>query len=142
MDGTANEEDPMTTKSLDRVIDADGHVMEDIPALVSYLPPEYTSARNGRTPFPPLDHLHAANQHTAPEGAFAPIREEVGMEFLDDVGIESTILYTTAGLPVGNIVNKDWAVDLCSVYNDWLYDTYVTRTPRFKVMGLIQLQER
>ncbi len=130
----------MTTETLDRVIDADGHVMEDIPALVSYLPPEYTTARNGRTPFPPLDHLHSANQHSVPEGSFAPIREEGWIEFLEDVGIETTILYTTAGLPVGKIVNKDWAVDLCRAYNDWLHDTYVTRSPRFKGMGMIPLQ--
>lgn len=131
----------MTTENLDRVIDGDGHVMEDIAALVSYLPSAYTSARNGRTPFPPLDHLHGANQHTVPEGSFAPIREEGWMEFLEDVGIETTILYTTAGLSVGKIVSKDWAVDLCRAYNDWLYETYVKRSPRFKGMGLIPLQE-
>jgi len=131
----------MATDSLSRVIDADGHVMEDITALVSYMPPEYSVARAGRTPFPPLDHQHSANQHKVPDGSFAPIREEGWLEFLEDVGIETTILYTTAGLPVGKIISKDWAIDLCRAYNDWVYDTYLQRSPRFKAMGLIPLQE-
>jgi len=131
----------MANATKPRVIDGDGHVMEDIAALVSYLPPEYTSARNGRTPFPPLDHLHAANQHQTPDGAFAPIRAEGWMQFLDDVGIEKAVLYTTAGLSMGKIVSKDWAIDLCRAYNDWLYETYLRKGPHFQGMGLIPIQD-
>ena len=77
----------MATESLSRVIDADGHVMEDITALVSYMPPEYSVARAGRTPFPPLDHQHSANQHKVPDGSFAPIREEGWLEFSAVAGV-------------------------------------------------------
>jgi len=61
--------------------------------------------------------------------------------FLEDVGIGTTVLYTSAGLAFGKIVSRDWAIDLARAYNNWLYDTYVSKSPRFKAMGLIPLQE-
>ena len=129
---------------LDRVIDADGHVMEDIAAVVGFMSEDFRTrsfADNIRSPFPPLDHLHAANRHTTPPGAFANVAAEGWVEFLEDVGVESTVLYTTAGLGVGKIVSKDWAVDVTRAYNDWLHHTYLTVNPRFRGMGLIPLQD-
>ena len=64
-----------------------------------------------------------------------------GSTFLEDVGIEKTVLYTTLGLAFGKIVSRDWAIDVARGYNDWIYNTYMKTTRAFKAMGLIPLQE-
>lgn len=130
----------MTTGNLERIIDGDGHVMEDLPAIIERMDPSLRSPVF-RDPFPPLDHLHGANKHFLPEGAFQPAEYDEWVDFLDTVGLESTILYTTRGLAFGKILNKDWAIDLARAYNDWLYDTYTKRSDRFKGLALIPLQD-
>jgi uncharacterized protein len=128
-----------------RIIDGDGHVMEDIPSIWKYMPREYVdrsfSDIRGRSPFPPIDHLHSANRHLTPPGAFANVGSDGWEQFLDRVGIESTVLYTSAGLSFGKIVSRDWAIELARAYNNWLHDTYLAKSQRFRAMGLIPLQD-
>ncbi len=136
----------MATANLERIIDGDGHIMEDIAGIVSYMPDEFKGksfgeARSERNPFPPIDHLHSANRHITPPGAFANVGPDGWMEFLDEVGVDSTVLYTTSGLGFGKIVSRDWAVMLAQAYNNWVYDTYLKRGDRFQAMGLLPLQE-
>ena len=82
----------MTTKQsidLERIIDGDGHIMEDIDAIVAYMPEEYKGKsfgdRGARNPFPPIDHLHSANRHITPPGAVANVGPDGWIEFLDEV---------------------------------------------------------
>ncbi len=124
-----------------RIIDGDGHVIED-NRLAEFLPEPYRSHKfpGGLRLFPPLDHLH--NEPTvSPPGSFNPAGPREWVEFLEDVGIESTVLYPTGGLSHGNITNRDWAVVMCKAYNDWLSETYLKASPRFKGMALIPLQD-
>lgn len=126
------------------IIDGDGHVFEDLKAIIELMPRPYRDKYQTHTffdPFPPLDHLHSANLHDFPPGAFGRVGPDGWLEFLKDVGIESSVLYTTGGLSFGKIVSHDWAIDLARAYNDWLYQTYLKRSPRFKGMALIPLQE-
>jgi uncharacterized protein len=73
-----------------------------------------------------------------PEGA---LNRKVGpkewLGFLDDVGLESTVLYPTAGVGSSNIVNPDWAIDAARAYNDWLHETYLQQSPRFRGLALL-----
>lgn len=124
-----------------RIIDADGHVVEDLDAILKRMPAPYTQKSRVRDPFPPLDHLHSSNLHIVPPGSFPEVGPDGWLEFLDDVGIESTILYPTRGLAFGKVVSRDWAVDLARAYNDWLYETYLEKNARFKAMALIPLQD-
>ena len=115
-------------------------MVEDIASIVKYMPEEYIarsfSEARGKNPFPPIDHLHSANRHITPKGAFANVGREGWELFLEDVGIGTTVLYTSAGLAFGKIVSRDWAIELARAYNNWIYDTYVSKSPRFKAMGL------
>jgi uncharacterized protein len=135
----------MSTATQQKIIDGDGHVVEDIASIVKYMPEEYVgrsfSEARGKNPFPPIDHLHTANRHFTPKGAFANVGREGWELFLEDVGIGTTVLYTSAGLAFGKIVSRDWAIELARAYNNWMYDTYLSKSPRFKAMGLIPLQE-
>jgi uncharacterized protein len=126
------------------IIDGDGHVIEDYSQMIRYMPKPYQEKFETHTfynLFPPLDHLHSSNLHDFQPGAFNKVGPDGWVDFLEDVGIETTVLYTTLGLSVGKIVSRDWAIDVARAYNDWLYHTYMQRSPRFKGMGLVPLQE-
>ena len=128
----------MSTANLERIIDGDGHIMEDLVGIVSYMPEEFrgksfAGGERVRSPFPPIDHLHSANRHVTPPGSFANVGPDGWLEFLDEVGVDSTVLYTTSGLGFGKIVSRDWAVMLAQAYNNWVYDTYLS--PRRSVPG-------
>jgi hypothetical protein len=70
----------MSTATENKIIDGDGHVVEDIATIWKYMPQEYVgksfSDARGRSPFPPIDHLHNANRHFTPKGAFANVGRE------------------------------------------------------------------
>jgi predicted TIM-barrel fold metal-dependent hydrolase len=123
-----------------RIIDADGHVAEDAQAIITHMPQAYREKARVQPfhPFPPFDHLHAAHLVDMPPGAFnRKVGPDEWLAFLDEVGLESTVLYPTAGVGSSNIVNPDWAIDAARAYNDWLHETYLQRSPRFSGLALL-----
>ena len=125
-----------------KIIDGDGHVVEDHAAIAARMPEEYRGRFGAaRGPYPPNDHLHAANAHFLPPGAFAKVGREGWLNFMEDVGLASAVLYPTTGLSFGRIVSRDWAIELARAYNDWMYDEYISKSSRFQALGLIPLQE-
>jgi uncharacterized protein len=132
-----------------RVIDGDGHVTEDWHSLLEYMPDAYRdtvgrfrtfSIAGGRI-FPPLDHLHAGTLYRLVPDAFRHVNETEWLNFMDDVGIEKAVLYTTEGLAFGKVVDAEFAIDVARAYNNWLSHTYLKKSPRFYGLGLIPLQE-
>jgi uncharacterized protein len=121
-----------------RIIDGDGHVVEDLAAIGKFLP---SGMRGLRNVFPPLDHFHDFVGETPP-GSF---RRDVGpkewIEFLDDLGIESTVLFPTLGLAYGRIFHHDWAIATTRAYNDWIHAAYLSASRRFQAMALIPMQD-
>jgi predicted TIM-barrel fold metal-dependent hydrolase len=119
-----------------RVIDSDGHFTGDNEGMARFLPDGIVP--RGGSLFPPLDHLHSFIG-TTPPGSFRQVDPQGWLDFMDDVGIESTVLY--GGLSYGKITHRDWAVAVARAYNEWLAETYVKRSPRFQGMALIPMQE-
>jgi predicted TIM-barrel fold metal-dependent hydrolase len=134
----------MSTKPATRIIDGDGHIIEDNTAIIAHMDSPYRgiAARKGII-FPPLDHLHAARAVETPpqRDGRPPVGPEGWLAFLDDVGIEWTVLYPTVALSYGKIVSLDYAVAVARAYNDWLSDAYLKFDPRFKGMALIPMQD-
>ncbi len=129
-------------KEKHKIIDGDGHVVEDHAAIGARMPDEYRDRFGvGRGAYPPNDHLHAANAHTLPPGSFAKVGREGWLEFMEDVGLASAVLYPTNGLSFGRVVSRDWAIELARAYNDWMHDEYLSKSSRFQALGLIPLQE-
>ena len=119
------------------VVDGDGHVMEDWDALLQYMPEPYIkSGRFKGRIFPPLDHLHSATLYQLVPGAFKPVREDGWLEFMEDVGIERAVLYSTGGLAFGKVITREFAVDVARAWNNWFADTYLKKSPRFQGLGL------
>lgn len=127
-----------------RIIDGDGHITEENAGIIAHMVSPYReiALRKGVV-FPPLDHLHSARAvETPPQRDQRPSVGPKGwLDFLDDVGIEWTVLYPTTGLAYGKIVSLDYAVAASRAYNDWLYDTYVKFNPRFKGMAIVPMQD-
>ena len=140
----------MTTEQsidLEIIVDGDGHIMEDMESMMKFLPPKFRdnpALGLNATIFPAIDTHHSGHFVETPGrrdrgGAFVgPDGWEV---FLDEVGIDATVLYPTRGLAYGRIVSRDWAIAAAQAYNNWLYDTYTNRSSRFKGVGLIPMQE-
>jgi predicted TIM-barrel fold metal-dependent hydrolase len=134
----------MATRIATRIADGDGHVLEDTEGILAHMASPYREIAQRRgTLFPPLDHLHDGRAvETPPQRERRPrVGPEGWLAFLDDVGIEWTVLYPTVALAYGKIVSLDYAVAVCRAYNDWLYHTYLQVSPRFKGMALIPLQD-
>jgi uncharacterized protein len=128
------------TLSQRKIIDADGHIAEDAQAIIAHMPEAYREKARVQpfNPFPPFDHLHAGHLVDMPPGAFnRKVGPKEWLAFLDEVGVEATILYPTAGVASSNIVNPDWAIDATRAYNDWLHDTYLKHSPRFHGLALL-----
>src|SRR5436190_1523628 len=84
------------------------------------------------------EHPHL---HPLPPGAFAKVGRDGWLDFMEDVGLASAVLYPTNGLSFGRVVSRDWAVELARAYNDWMHDEYLSKSSRFQALGLIPLQE-
>ncbi len=125
-----------------KVIDGDGHVVEDHEGIWQRMPTNYRGDNwSIKNPFPPNDHLHSANRHFVPPGAFAKVGRDVWFDFMNEVGITSAVLYPSNGLAFGRVVSRDWAIELARAYNNWMHDEYLSKSARFQALGLIPLQE-
>jgi len=127
-----------------RIIDGDGHIVEDNLELFEYLPPPYSGRRSIlATPFFPTgDGFQRLARRVA--GDARKERETPKItewkEFLDQGEVSVAVLYPTAGLNFGFIQNDDWAVAIAQAYNDWLYDRYLKVDSRLRGIALIPLQ--
>jgi predicted TIM-barrel fold metal-dependent hydrolase len=129
----------MATKS---IVDGDGHVVEDAAAISEFLPSPYREQGPYKREnlVPPLDRFHFHKGQEL-EGSFAQVGPDGWLEFMDEVGIEAAVLYTTGYLAFGNNPYVDWAIATAKAYNDWLHEVYVKRSPRFKGMAMLPLQD-
>lgn len=119
-----------------RIIDGDGHVLEDVEGIAKHLP----FPSGPRSVFPPLDHLHGQG-HRTPPGSFQRAGAKEWVEFMDDLEIEQAVLYPTSGLACGQITVVDWAITATRAYNDWLANAFLSPTPRLKGMALLPMQD-
>jgi predicted TIM-barrel fold metal-dependent hydrolase len=134
-------------------IDGDGHVWEDVAAIVRHLPDPYREWRTwelgvaGGTCrlFPPIGYLASMPFVLTQSSARDP--RESGRDpdsweyFLDAVGLQSTVLYPNYGLTIGRVRDLDYAIALTRAYNDWLAETYLRHpSGRFQAAALLPLQ--
>ena len=136
----------MASTYLGKIIDGDGHIFEDARAIADLLPAQIqkdviSAQFNGIFSLvPPLDHLHNL-LFTIPKGSFVDPGLSGWVNFLDDLGISTAVLYPTHALSFGRIMDHDWAIVIARAYNDWLYQTYLKNEPRFQGVGLIPMQD-
>jgi predicted TIM-barrel fold metal-dependent hydrolase len=131
------------TSSPFRILDGDGHILEDVPAISARLPEAVSRAAivKASGPYPQLDNLHTGSW-IAPPGSFENPGGVTGWgDFLDSTGIAGSIVYPSAGLGFCRLTDPDLAISLARAYNDWLYETYTSVDPRISGVALIPMQD-
>ena len=126
-----------------RLIDGDGHLIEDEAGIRAHLEQPYRD-RLRRALFPPLDHIHSANSMETPpdrDGRKRNPGPDDWVQFLNDTGIDWTVIYPTQALAYGKVVDRGYAGAICRAYNNWVSDAYLKRDPRFKAMAIIPMQD-
>lgn len=127
-----------------RVLDADGHIIERDAEIFEYLEPPYKGNETllGYPFFPTLDGYNrgAILARLGLHKNYA-ITGKVWLDVLDQVGIENTVLYPTAGLAYGVIQDSMWAVALARAYNNWFTDRFYRVSPRLRGVALIPIQD-
>jgi predicted TIM-barrel fold metal-dependent hydrolase len=125
------------------ILDSDGHVVERDSEICEFLEEPFRSGDNmlNFPFFPTLDGFHRGLQ-----GAKRGIRKgyidaHAWVNFLDEIGIESSVLYPTAGLGYGLIQDPEWATILGRGYNNWFHERFHRVSPRLRGVALIPLQD-
>lgn len=129
-----------------RIIDADGHVMELDAELAEYIGPPYDGLEWHRSYsfWPGLTadgYLRSLRRPGGWVGGGVGPTAQDWLRFLDQNGIERTILYPTQGLTHGFIRDPDWAVALARAYNDWIYNRFMRVSPRLVAVALLPVQD-
>lgn len=116
-----------------KVIDADGHIREDVEQIAEYVEPPF---RTGRYFFPlwPSDGRYRGT-------AILATTPELWHDFMDAVGVETAVLFPTLGLSHGLIQDADWACALAKAYNNWLHDVYLKSSARLRGVALLPVQD-
>ena len=123
-------------------IDADGHIMEKAERLIQYLDEPWRSLEPviPRRLLPSGDQFHTPRMRR--KGIFI---EDVGpddwLKYLDKTGLEFTVLYPTAALAHGYVVNPEWAVVYARAWNNYVHEEYLKKSPHFKAVAVIPMQD-
>jgi predicted TIM-barrel fold metal-dependent hydrolase len=127
-----------------RILDGDGHIIERDAELFEYLEKPYAGNDTllGYPFFPTLDgYNRGAMMARLGIHQSYDITPQRWLDVLDQAGIESTVLYPTAGLAFAMIQDPAWAVALARAYNNWFADRYYGRSKRLRGMALVPLQD-
>jgi predicted TIM-barrel fold metal-dependent hydrolase len=128
------------------VIDGDGHITERNSEILAHLGGNYkgTSKDNAWadtfSPFPSLDGWARLSNLSSPGLRDYPDCD-TWSSFLDECGIQTTIVYPTAALAFGLIQDPAWAVDIARAYNSWLFTSYTKRNPRILGAAILPIHD-
>lgn len=126
-----------------RILDGDGHVIERDAELFEYLDKPYAGNTTvlGYPFFPTLDGYNRG-AILARLGIYESYEITPGLwvDTLDKAGLESTVLYPTAGLSFTMIQDPAWAIALARAYNNWFTDRYYKHSKRLRGVALLPLQ--
>lgn len=127
-----------------RIVDADGHVRERDEVLVDYLEGRYRGLLHDPTHrfFPSISPSTFGLRDPSIHDVKSVYTDgKAWLEALDELGIEQTVLYPTAGLGHGQIRDPSWACALARAYNRWACDCYCRVSPRLKAVALLPVQD-
>ena len=101
-----------------RAIDADGHVLEDLPKMWEYLEEPYRTFREHMDVLAPTDGWERNLGQKLYRGPAS--KAEDWLDALERGDMESTVLYPTIGLNTSFIQDPDYRVVFVRAYNNWL----------------------
>ena len=122
------------------VNDADGHITETTEQLRPYF-----DGRHGER-----GHWAGRRSYYPEDGWDRSLGGQLGssvndakswLKVMDDGGLETAVLYPTAGLAIGWVREPDFAVALCRAYNNFVQQEFLTVSPRLKAVALLPFQD-
>ena len=108
-------------KSRFPVIDGDGHITERSKEILEFLGGNYRGTSKDESwadtfsPFPSLDGWSRLSGMSSPGLRDYPDCD-TWISFLDECGIQTTVVYPTAALAFGLIQDPVWAVDIARIF--------------------------
>jgi predicted TIM-barrel fold metal-dependent hydrolase len=125
-----------------KVIDADGHIYENHEEIEEYFEGKYRGMRRARaySLFPSLDGWPRGLGTGRPDKVTETRPEDV-IRFVDNMGLESTVLYPTAALAIGLVQEPAWACAISRAYNNWFHARYIKTNPRLKGVAVLPIQD-
>ena len=125
-----------------KVIDADGHIYENHEEIEEYFEGKYRGMRRARAYplFPSLDGWPRGLGAGRPDKVTETKPEDV-IKFVDNMGLESTVLYPTAALAIGLVQEPAWACAVSRAYNNWFHDRYIKKDSRLKGVAVLPIQD-
>ena len=125
-----------------KVIDADGHIYENHEEIEEYFEGKYQGMRRARAYglFPSLDGWPRGLGAGRPDKVTETKPEDV-IEFVKNMGLESTVLYPTAALAIGLVQDPGWAAAISRAYNNWFHARYIKRDARLKGVAVLPIQD-
>ncbi len=128
-----------------RVFDADGHCLEIDDELAEHYEGAYKSGRRSKTwsLFPSLDGWSRGFMIQRDDGTRRYMHTDavVWGEIIDELKIEGTVVYPTAGLGFGLMVDVTFATATATAYNNWLEERYCKLDRRIYGAGLLPIQD-
>ncbi len=121
------------------IIDADGHIMEDHKDIFAHIKGNFAEM-NWHSTWPMFD-ADGWQRGLARKGKREDPDAERWIKFQDENGIDMAVLYPTSALALGMIQLPAWASALAQGYNDWLYDRFMSQSPRLKGVALLAPQD-
>ncbi len=121
------------------IIDADGHIMEDHKDIFAHIKGNFAEM-NWHSTWPMFD-ADGWQRGLARKGKREDPDAERWIKFQDEHGIDMAVLYPTSALALGMIQLPAWASALAQGYNDWLYDRFMSQSPRLKGVALLAPQD-
>ena len=128
------------------VIDGDGHITERSKEILEFLGGNYRGTSKDESwadtfsPFPSLDGWARLSGMSSPGLRDYPDCD-TWISFLEECGIQTTVVYPTAALAFGLIQDPAWAVDIARAYNTWLHATYTRKTSRILGAAIIPIHD-
>lgn len=128
-----------------RVFDADGHVLEVDDELAEHYEGAYRAGRRQRTwsLFPSLDGWSRGFLVQRDDGQRRYMHTDgaVWGEIIDELKLEGTVVYPTAGLGFGLMNDVAFATATATAYNNWLEERYCKADRRIFGAGLLPIQD-
>jgi len=123
-----------------RVNDADGHITESTEQLRPYLAGRHgeRGAWAGRRSYYPED---AWDRSLGGRLGSSVNDAKTWLGIMDEGGVETVVLYPTAGLAIGWLREPEFAAALCRAYNDFLAHEFLRVSPRLKAVALLPFQD-
>ena len=115
-----------------RIVDADMHVRDGEDLIRPYLPEPYKRRLN----LYPVENFDRTLGGSLGKRAVDAATQLADMQ---PEGIQLAILYPTAGLFIGEVRERDFAVALSRAYNDWMADYCRADPDRLKAVAMLQV---